>query len=399
MITPPRFNGSCRVVPPARWLPPTSRLAHVPQLLRRLGVVALAILATAAATRSAADTIRIGISAPLTGIQAASGKDVVDHLQAGITELRARGDFGEHKVELIALDDGYDVNRTVANVRTLVADKRVQLVLNQIGSAHAAAIVPVLQASGVTLFAPLSGPRNLYDDSLRPTVVPLRASYADEVRQQIRTLAATGVDRVSLVYQDDAFGQDILRAWQDFAAESSLKLTSVHPVARGSQAIEAPVDAALNAGAGAVVLALVSTPALAATNQIRRKAGNRVYAMLMSVAVTSEVIAGLATGESRGAVLFSSVMPIPTGGGSRLLKAYADFRKKYDLKPSFRGLEAYVSMQIVAAELRKLTRVTPQSLGASLAQASGFSVADLYMPTRNSARYADVFAITKHGLL
>lgn len=395
MYTQPSHHDSRRVQPPARRLSPLQRLWRAGCAV----ATALAVASLYAPAAASGEVIRIGISAPLTGIQAASGKDVVEHLQAGLAELRARGDFGEHKVELIALDDGYDVNRTVVNVRQLVAEKRVHLVLNQIGSAHAAAIVPVLQSSGVTLFAPLSGPRSLYADNLRPTVVPLRASYADEVRQQVRTLAATGVDRVSLVYQDDAFGQDILKAWQELATEANVKLVSSFPVARGSSAVEAPVEAALNSGAGAVVLALVSSPALAGTLQIRKRAGNRVYAVLMSVAVTSEVIAGLATSDSRGAVLFSSVMPIPTGGGSRLLKGYADLRKKYELKPSFRGLEAFVSLQIVAAELRKLTRVTPQTLGASLAQATGFSVADLYMPTRNSARYADVFAITKHGLL
>ncbi|MEQ1594669.1 MAG: ABC transporter substrate-binding protein [Casimicrobium sp.] len=345
-----------------------------------------------------ADTLRIGISAPLTGIQGPAGQEVVAHLQAGIAELSKRNEFGDHRVELFALDDGYDVQRTVANVRQLVADKHVHLLMNQIGSAHAAAILPIVQTSGVTLFAPLSGPRSLYADALRPAVVPLRASYGDEVKQQIRALAATGVQSVSIVFQDDAFGQDVLKSWQEGLGDSGLKIASTHPLPRGSSAVEPLVDAALKSGSGAIVLAVVSSPALVGAVQIRQKAGSRVFAVLMSVAATSEVIDGLTGPGARGAVLFSSVMPIPTTGTNRLIRNYAELRKKYSLKPSFRGLEAYASLLIVAEQVRRMPRFTAQSLGAALASAPSWTVSDVYFGARTT-RYAEVFAITKHGLL
>jgi len=358
----------------------------------------LLIVFTATTMNAFADTLRIGISAPMTGIQAAAGQDVVAHLQAGIAELNKRGEFGDHRVELFALDDGYDVQRTVSNVRQLVTDKHVHLLMNQIGSAHAAAILPIVQTSGVTLFAPLSGPRSLYAENLRPAVVPLRASYNDEVKQQIRALTATGVQTVSIVYQDDAFGQDVLKAWQDGIAGGTINIASTHALARGSAAVEPLVDAALKSGSGAIVLAVVSTPALAGATLIRKRAGSGVYAVLMSVAANSELIEAMTKSDARGAVLFSSVMPIPTTGSNRLLRNYGELRKKYGLQASFRGLEAYASLLVVAEQVKRMARFSAPTLGAALAAAPSFTVSDVYFGSRNS-RYAEVFAMTRHGLL
>lgn len=344
-----------------------------------------------------ADTVRIGISAPLTGIQAPSGQDVVSHLKATVDELNARGDFGTHRVELNVLDDQYDTERTKINVTTLIRDKRVHLLINQIGSAHINAALPVIQASGVTLFAPLSGPANLYVEGLRPSVVPLRASYSDEVRQQVRMLTAMGVTTVAIVYQNDSFGLDVVKAWKVHAAEGNIQITGQHALARGSSDVAPLVDMALQQQPGAVVMALVSTPALLAAKHLRSRSSGLVYSVMMSVAATSEVISAL-QGTARGTVLFSSVMPLPTSGSNRLLLDYAELRKKYALKPSFRGLEAYVAMRIVADQLRRMSSVTSQSLGLALANAQSFAVSDITMRAREP-RFADVFAITRAGVL
>lgn len=344
-----------------------------------------------------ADTVRIGVSAPLTGIQAPSGQDVSAHLVAAMEQLNASGAFGPHRGELTVLDDAYDPDKTKANVTQLIREKKVHLLMSQIGSAHINAAIPVIQGSGVTLFAPLSGPANIYADTLRPTVVTMRGSYADEVRQQIRLLSSMGVTTVVVVYQDDAYGKDILAAWTAQSVTSGVSMTAQIAAPRGVSAIEPMIDAALAKSPGAIILALVSSPALRAAKYIKSQRENSVYSMLMSVAATSEVIEALkATG--KGAVLFSSVMPLPSSGTSHLVLEYAEFRKKYKLQASFRGLEAYVALRIVADQVRKMPTVTPQTLGQALAAAQGFTVSDLVIRAREP-RYADVFAITRSGVL
>ena len=359
-----------------------------------IGSIAASIFLFAAVTR--ADTIRIGISAPLTGIQATSGNDVVSHLKAAVEDLNSKGEFGSHRGEIIALDDGYEVSRTKSNIGTLIKDARVHLLLNQIGSAHLAAAIPVIRGTGVTMFAPLSGPSSLYSIDLRPAIVPMRASYADEVKQQIKIFGSMGIRSIALVYQDDAFGQDVLKAWQTFGTEGTVSVRSRYPVARGNESIETEVDGALNSKPDAIVFALVSSPALRAIKYLRTKAPH-MYPMLMSVAVTSEVIEA-SQGANRGTTLFSAVMPLPTTGSSKLLVDYLALRKKYSLKPSFRGLEAYVSLRVVAAEVKKMRTVTPQALGAALSNATSYTVSDVVLPA-GEHRFSDVFAITKAGLL
>jgi len=360
-----------------------------------LRAVIASILLTAGI--ASAETIRIGVSAPMTGIQAPSGLDVSAHLVAAMDQLNSSGAFGLHRGELTVLDDVYDPEKTKSNVIQLIREKKVHLLMSQMGSAHINASLPAIQGSGVTLFAPLAGPSSIYADSLRPSIVTLRGSYVDEVRQQIRLLNSMGVTSVAVVYQDDAFGKDILAAWATHSPATGIALVSQVPVPRGVSAIEPMIDSALAKSPGAVILALVSTPALRAAKYVKLKRENAVFSMLMSVAATSEVIEALKA-SGKGAVLFSSVMPLPSSGSSHLLLEYADLRKKYKLQPSFRGLEAYVALRIVADQVRKMPTVTPQTLGLALSAAQGFTVSDLVIRTREP-RFADVFAITRSGVL
>lgn len=370
-----------------------SGYSYMEWLLRLVCVAALSLVVQ----HSNAETIRIGVSAPLTGIQAPSGQDVVSHLKAGMAELTESGAFGAHVVELLVLDDGYVVERTSSNVTNLVNEKKVHLMMSQIGSAHINASLPKLRGTGVTLFAPLAGPSSLYADALRPGVVPLRASYHDEVRAQIKALEAAGISSIAVVYQDDAFGQDIVAAWKaGVAKESNLVITGSFPVQRGSIAVEPIIDNAIASKPSAIIIALVSSPALVATKHLRTKSAGLIYPVLMSVAATSEVIEGLQTG--RGSVLFSSVMPLPTGGKSRFIVDYGILRKKYNLRPSFRGLEAYVGLTVVASTLRKMKSVTPTSLGRALSEETTFKAKDLYLRAQEP-RFADVFVITRTGIL
>lgn len=349
-----------------------------------------------------ADTVRVGVSAPLTGVQSASGNDVVNHLRAAVTELNAGNAFGAHTVELVVADDGYDPELTRRNVRAMIERERVLLLMNQIGSANIVAALNVARGSGVCLFAPLAGPSAIYDDALRPGLVTLRASYADEAAQQAKMLASMAIERVAIVYQDDAFGQDVLAAWRRaIDAQNGMvrtQLVAAIPLARGDSNTRQAIKQALQADPGAVILPLAGSLATQAARQVREA---RVIPMLMSVGVTSETISTLSdspTGGS-GIVLFSSVMPLPTGRAvSPLLRDYAEFRARNRLSPSFRGLEAYVSIRALAAQLRKLPRPSASALASALAAPPEHVVADTAFRTR-APRHVDIYAITRTGVL
>lgn len=388
---PSNMTESLSTPAAARW--PFTRV----NISRALAVLLLLpMLGSGTAT---AERVRIGVSAPLSGVQASSGNDVVSHLRAAVGELNEKGEFGTHQVDLVVVDDAYDPARTRSNVNTLLRDHGVQLLMAQIGSANIAAALEAARGTGVTLYAPLAGPSALYDDAMRPAVVTLRASYADEVRQQERQLKAMGRTRIAVVYQEDAYGQDILAAWRQVRSDQ-IQLVSEQAVRRGEPNPLQAVDAAMATQPDAVVLALVASPAKVAAQRIRTSSTGAVIPVLMSAAITSEVITEL-TSPGRGIVLFSSVVPLPGGassGSPLLLREYSAFRERHRLKPSVRGLEAYVAVRALAMQLRRMRVVSPQALGSALAATPSFTVADLTLRTREP-RYSDVFAIARVGVL
>jgi len=344
-----------------------------------------------------AEAVRIGISAPLSGVQAAAGDDVVRHLRSAIDDMNMGSEFGGHRVELIVHDDAYDPERTQKNVRALIDTGRVHLLIGQIGSANIAAALAAARGSGVSLFAPLAGPSSIYGEGMQPAVIALRASYPEEAAQQAKILTSMGVQRVAIVYQDDAFGQDVLGGWRRAVAapESPIEIVAAAPLSRGDTNVQRALQRALSQRPDAVVLPLAGSLATQAARLVREQ---RLVPVLMSVAITSESIADLG-GATGGIVLFSSVMPLPDGrSGSALLREYGEFRARHGLSPSFRGLEAYVAIRAVSSTLRKLKSVTPAALGAALAAPAQHVVADTAFRTR-APRRVDVYAITRTGVL
>ena len=72
-------------------------------------------------------TITLGMSAPFSGPNEAYGKEMKEGALAYFAQLNAAGGINGRKVELIAIDDGYETERTVANTRKLINEHIVRI--------------------------------------------------------------------------------------------------------------------------------------------------------------------------------------------------------------------------------------------------------------------------------
>jgi branched-chain amino acid transport system substrate-binding protein len=69
-------------------------------------------------------TITLGMSAPFSGPNGAYGKEMKEGAMAYFAQLNAAGGIHGRKVELLALDDGYETEKTVANTRKLINEQK-----------------------------------------------------------------------------------------------------------------------------------------------------------------------------------------------------------------------------------------------------------------------------------
>ena len=87
------------------------------KVLKWVGI--LAVLASAPLTQ-AQDAWIVGQSAPLTGSNAAFGKDIRDGALAWFKSVNARGGVGGKPIELVTLDDANDRKTAGANTQKLL---------------------------------------------------------------------------------------------------------------------------------------------------------------------------------------------------------------------------------------------------------------------------------------
>ncbi|WP_430397443.1 ABC transporter substrate-binding protein [Ferrovibrio sp.] len=89
--------------------------------------------------------VRMAVIEPLSGPVAGTGKPWVDHLLATVDELNQRGGvLGGRKIDVLALDNAGNVERTNEHLKRIV-DEGIQYIVLGIGSNHALATVAFIE--------------------------------------------------------------------------------------------------------------------------------------------------------------------------------------------------------------------------------------------------------------
>ena len=126
-------------------------------------------------------------------------------IEACFQKVNAAGGVHGRQLKLLAVDDGYEVDNTVANAKRLIESDKAFALMSFYGTSATAAVLPILSATGVPLVGTISGAEGLRQP-VHPQMFHLRASYGDETAAIVKNLITVGVKRVAVFYQDDGFG-------------------------------------------------------------------------------------------------------------------------------------------------------------------------------------------------
>ncbi len=170
------------------------------------GLASLVLLAAAAVFAQQGNAIRLGQTLPLSGPLTELGTEYRDGAQTYFKWINSKGGVHGRRIELVTLDDGYVVERTVENAKKLLDQDGVFAFFGMFGSANYAALIPLINERGLPSIAPYTGADGLRAQS-SPTTFWLRASYGDETEKIVDQLTTLGINRIAVFYQDDAFGK------------------------------------------------------------------------------------------------------------------------------------------------------------------------------------------------
>jgi len=207
------------------------------QLLSLIALLPLGYTASAVAERE----ILIGQSAAFTGNNSNMGLLVNRMIDAYFSMVNQQGGIYGRPIRLLSLDDRYDPGQALANTQKLIDEKQVLALFAYIGTATANAAIPLVNKAKIAFVAPITGAGSMRRP-YNPYIFNIRDSYASEAEKIAETIARAGIKRVSILYQDDAYGQSGLRAMQQAAPQYGLSVSSTATVARSSAQITAAVD-------------------------------------------------------------------------------------------------------------------------------------------------------------
>jgi branched-chain amino acid transport system substrate-binding protein len=175
-------------------------------------LLALAPAAVAGSTPGlTGSTITIGGTVPITGPAALFGS-VGRGAAAYFKYVNAHGGVNGRRVDYVYLDDAYDPAKTVPNTRELVQQDQVFAMFNIVGTNPNLAVRPFLNQLGVPQVFAASGATTFGRDFRKyPWTIGYIPSYSAEGRIYGRAIARTvKKPRVAVLYQDDAYGHDLL---------------------------------------------------------------------------------------------------------------------------------------------------------------------------------------------
>lgn len=171
-------------------------------------IVGVFIFLLCSLTSNAAENIRIGMTAALSGPSAALGKE----MQAGVASyfhyVNQQGGVHGRKLELIVKDDGYEPERAGTNMRSLIEEHDVVAVIGNVGTPTAVVTAPIADSYKTLLFGAFSGGDVLRLKPPSRYVINYRSSYAEETAEMIEGLLKSGVEpqQIAFFTQRDSYG-------------------------------------------------------------------------------------------------------------------------------------------------------------------------------------------------
>jgi len=311
-----------------------------------LGVAALLALCAMGASAQ----IVIGQTAGMTGSVAASVNETIGGAQLVIDAANAQGGIHGEKIEVIRMDDAFDVKRAGENARALIEDKKVLALFMSRGTPHSQAIIPYLDKNEVALIGPSTGAMVLHKP-LQKHVFNVRATYQREAEKAVQHLLTIGLTRIAVVHVTDSFGADALQGAMNGFTKGKAQPIATIPADREKPDYTTIVPAIMKADAQAVVW-IGSGVAVVDGIKALRAAGSAAQVVTLSNNASSGFIKQL--GDASRGVIVTQVFPNERSMGQPMVKealTLARAKGQGELSPA--ALEGFASAKVLVEALRR----------------------------------------------
>ena len=332
---------------------------HIPARLR----ISAAIFATLVSFAAQAQ-MKVGVIASSTGPTAVVGipqKNTVALLPKKI---------GSVDVEYVYYDDASDPTQSVALIKKLLSEDRVDAIIGPSGSPNAMGAIQFIAEAKTVMLAPVGTPAVVLPMTEQKKWVFKTTQNDDLISEAIVAhMAKHGVKTVGFIGLNDAYGESWYRTFVPMAEKVGIKTITDERFARSDQSVIGQAAKIIAANPDAVLVGAAGGPTvLPETTLVERGYKGQIYQTHGAATPDFIRLGGKAV---EGTVMAASLMlvldEIPDSNPSKkvALDYIAAYQKIYNTKPATFGANVYdagLLLQLAVPEaLKKGKPGTPNS--------------------------------------
>lgn len=374
-------------------------------LARSCAALSAALLLLVAHGTTAAEIV-IAQVAPFSGPLAPTGIYLRAGAQLYFDALNASGGVHGSKIKLITRDDGYKADETVRLAREVLKEAQPLALVGFVGTGNVEALIreKVLDEAGIPLVCVRTGASSVAA-KVNPNIFLTRASYAEEIEKIVQQYATTGYTRLAVLYQNDAFGLDVLASTEASIATAGGKLVAKGAYEKNTTRVEAAVKTIAAANPQAVIM-IANTAASAEFLKQSREAGNLAQYVALSVTDGAQVVKLIGADRAQGLAL-TQVVPDPGSRSTPLVKEIEENLRKFqpkDVSLNHTLIEGYLGAKILGEALRRAgPSPTRKKLRDTLEAMKEYEAGGVYIsfsPERHAgSRFVDITILNREGKL
>lgn len=363
-------------------------------------LVALAAFAGAHAEDGVTPTsILIGQSAAFSGPAAQLGIQMRDGAKLWFNYVNAAGGVNGRRIELKSLDDKYESKLAAENTKRLIDQDRVFLLFAYVGTPTSLAALPIFTEARVPFVAPFTGAEALRTPFNR-YIFNIRASYYDETERIVDHLTRTGVKKIAVFYQNDAYGQAGLEGMKRAMAKRNLQIAALGTVERNTTAVADAVKAINAAQPEATVMISAYTSVAEFVRQMKKEGS---ISQFFNVSFVGSKALADALGPDGYGVLISQVVPFPWSPLMPIVKEYLDLAKRTpNFDVNFSSLEGFIAAKVLVEGLRRAGKdLTREKFIAAMESMSNLEIGGFLVrfasDNHNGSQFVDLSMIGHDG--
>jgi branched-chain amino acid transport system substrate-binding protein len=172
--------------------------------------------------------IRIGVLAPLTGVVASGGKEMVEAFT--FFWERAGKKAGGREVQLLVEDDASNPDTALQKARRLVEQGNAHLLIGDLLANTGLAVAEYVKGNGTPYFIPIIAADDLTQRSRIPNVVRIAGYSASQMPRPLADYAVKkkGYKKLVTISQDYAFGHEQCGGFAQLATELGGTIAGQH---------------------------------------------------------------------------------------------------------------------------------------------------------------------------